>query len=317
MEPLLLKPYYVSPVWGGPRIAQARGIAWTSEDNHGESFDVSAHPSTMGVVRNGPYAGCTLAEAIAAHHDELLGDVPDDAPLQITTMDAAETLSVQVHPPEAYAQAAEGDHGKVESWYILATEPSATLIGGCGTDDVSALRDAATDDSIAARFGQRIAVQEGDFVLIPEGTMHALGKGIFAVEVGSLGNTTYRICDWGRGRQLHVDKAFDVLKIDNRPSVTHLGAYSGQMTRELLGVDAGFFKSFVLDVDGRQSFSCNGRYAVITCVGGTALVSTTDGSVELGYTASCLVPAAASTYVISGTCRVLRSIRTPDMSEET
>ena len=51
MEPLLLKPYYVSPVWGGPRIAQARGIAWTSEDNHGESFDVSAHPSTMGVVR--------------------------------------------------------------------------------------------------------------------------------------------------------------------------------------------------------------------------------------------------------------------------
>jgi mannose-6-phosphate isomerase len=114
VEPLLLKPYYVSPVWGGPRIAQARGIAWTSEDNHGESFDVSAHPSTMGVVRNGPYAGCTLAEAIAAHHDELLGNVPDDAPLQITTMDAAETLSVQVHPPEAYAQAAEGDHGKVE-----------------------------------------------------------------------------------------------------------------------------------------------------------------------------------------------------------
>lgn len=317
MEPLLLKPYYVSPVWGGPRIAQARGIAWTSEDNHGESFDVSAHPSTMGVVRNGPYAGCTLAEAIAAHHDELLGDVPDDAPLQITTMDAAETLSVQVHPPEAYAQAAEGDHGKVESWYILAAEPSATLIGGCGTDDVSALRDAATDDSIAARFGQRIAVQEGDFVLIPEGTMHALGKGIFAVEVGSLGNTTYRICDWGRGRQLHVDKAFDVLKTGNRPSVTHMGTYGEQVQpRERLGVDAGFFKSFVLDVDGSQSFRCDRRYAIITCIGGAARVSTTNGSVELGYTDSCLVPAAASTYTISGTCRVLRSVRTPDTPEE-
>jgi mannose-6-phosphate isomerase len=147
--------------------------------------------------------------------------------------------------------------------------------------------------------------------------MHALGKGIFAVEVGSLGNTTYRICDWGRGRQLHVDKAFDVLKTGNRPSVTDMGTYGEQVQpRERLGVDAGFFKSFVLDVDGSQSFRCDRRYAVITCVGGAARVSTTNGSVELGYTDSCLVPAAASTYTISGTCRVLRSVRTPDTPEE-
>ncbi len=315
MDPLLLEPYYVSPVWGGPRIALARGINWTNEDNHGESFDVSAHPSTMGIVKNGPYAGQTLAQALLEHHGELLGAVPDDAPLQITSMDAAETLSVQVHPHEAYAQAAEGDHGKVESWYILAAEPGATLIGGCTTRDTQALRNAAADDSIGHRYGERIAVQEGDFVLIPEGTMHALGRGIFAVEVGSLGNTTYRICDWGRGRQLHVDKAFDVLKAANKPSVRHFGAYrDGLPAREHLGVDAGFFKSYVVDIDGQRGFSCDGRYAVITCVGGTACVTTPDGSVELGHTASCLVPACARTYAISGTCRVLRSVRTPEES---
>ena len=191
MGPLLLTSFYLSPIWGGSRIARTRGIDWSDDDRHGEAFDVSAHPTTMGVVRNGPCDGMTLADAIASHHQEILGDVPDDAPLQVTFMDPVETLSVQVHPSEEYAQAAEGDHGKVEAWYVLDAEPDATLIAGCTTNDTEALRVAAADDSIGDRYGQRIEMHEGDFILIPPGTMHALGGGIFAVEVSSLGNTTF------------------------------------------------------------------------------------------------------------------------------
>ena len=190
MEPLLLTSFYISPIWGGSRIARTRGIDWSGDDRHGEAFDVSAHPTTMGVVRNGPCAGMSLADAIASHHQEILGDVPDDAPLQVTFMDPVETLSVQVHPGEEYAQAAEGDHGKVEAWYVLDAEPGATLIAGCTTNDTEALRAAAADDSIGDRYGQRIEMHEGDFILIPSGTMHALGAGISAVELPSLGNTT-------------------------------------------------------------------------------------------------------------------------------
>lgn len=313
MGPLLLKPFYVSPIWGGPRIAEARSLPWTPDDNHGAAFDVSAHPNTMGIVLNGSCAGMTLAEAIATHHDDILGDVPDEAPIQVTFMDAAETLSVQVHPDEAYAQAAEGDHGKVEAWYILAAAEVATLIGGCTTDDFDALRLAAADDSIGERYGQRIAVREGDVVLMPERTMHALGADIFAVEVSSLGSTTYRICDWGRGRQLHVDKAFDILDTRRRPSLTHFGTFDqSKADIERLGVDAGFFKSYVVDVGTTMHFSCQGRYAVVTCVARTARVSTPEGSVSLGYTQSCLVPASAESYDIEGPCRVLRSLRTPE-----
>ncbi len=311
MGPMLLTPYYVSPIWGGPHIAQARGLPWTPEHNYGESFDVSAHPTTMGMVRNGPCAGMTLAEAIATHHDEILGDVDDSAPLQATFIDAGETLSVQVHPGEAYAQQVEADYGKVESWYVLAAEPGATLIAGCTTDDVCKLRDAVADDSIGERFGKHIPVQAGDFLLIPPGLMHALGAGIFTVEIASLGNTTYRICDWGRGRQLHVDKAFDVLRVDAQASVVHLGAPQiAGVDQEQLGVDAGFFKSYVADVTTKMHFSCDGRYAVVTCVDGTATVATSEGSVPLGYTESCLVPASAEHYVVTGPCRILRSIRT-------
>ena len=240
MEPLLLQSFYLSPIWGGPRIAEARGIPWSDDDRHGEAFDVSVHPTTMGVVRNGPCAGRTLAEAIAAYRDEILGDVPDDAPLQVTFMDAAQTLSVQVHPDEAYAQATEGDHGKVEAWYIVSAEPDAAIIGGCTTSDVGILRRASADDTVGDLYGRHIPVREGDFVLIQPGTMHALGAGILAVEVSSLGNTTYRVCDWGRGRELHVDKAFDVLRAERRPLVAHFGAPNPQSEgSERLGVDAG------------------------------------------------------------------------------
>lgn len=314
MGPLLLDSFYVSPIWGGPRIAQARGIPWSDDDRHGEAFDISAHPTTMGVVRNGPCAGMTLADAIALHGEEILGDVPDDAPLQVTFMDAAETLSVQVHPDEAYAQKAEGDHGKVESWYILEAAPGATLIQGCTTDDMEALRAAAVDDTIGERYGNAVAVHAGDFVFIPTGTLHALGAGILAVEVASLGNTTYRICDWGRGRELHVNKAFDVLRTESHPGINHMGPFDPSLgTRERLGMDGGFFKSYVVDVaDIPARFGTENRYATLTCVAGEAHVDTPEGSVDLGLTESCLIPASAGTYVVRGIGRVLRSIRTPE-----
>ena len=317
MEPLLLEPYYLSPVWGGPQIAMVRGLEWSEDDTHGESFDVSAHPSVSVVVRNGPCAGMSLAEAVRAHHDEILGDVPDDAPVQVIHMDAREDLSVQVHPDEEYARAAEGDHGKVEAWYVLAAEPGATLIGGCTTSDVVALRAAAADDTIGSRYGLRLAVQEGDFVLVRPGTLHALGAGVFAVEIGSLGNTTYRICDWGRGRKLHVDKSFDVLRCEREAAVRHLGAYDPDApARERLGVDSGFYKSYIADVCGERGYACNGRYAVVTCVAGRIRIATPDGSVDLGQTESCLVPACANSYVISGTGRVIRSVRTPQPASQ-
>lgn len=312
MEPLLLEPFYASPIWGGSRISEIRGVPWSAQDHKGEAFDISAHPTTMGIVRNGPCAGMTLAEAIRAHRAEIQGDVPDDAPLQVTFMDAVETLSVQVHPDERYAQAAEGDHGKIEAWYVAHADEGATLIAGCTTDDRDALRSAAADDSIGSRHGRRHEMREGDFILIPSGMMHALGAGILAVEVSSLGNTTYRICDWGRGRELHVDKAFDVLDTTLSPTITRLGAPDPSSESERLGVDAGFFRSSVADLTDPRTYACDGRYAVVTCVKGTAHVSTPDGGVTLGLTESCLVPACAGTYTVSGPCRILRSVRTPE-----
>lgn len=310
MGPILLKPTYISPIWGGTRISEARGLEHGDDVNNGEAFDVSAHPDVCTSVEGGPFDGTRFDELIAKHHDELIGDLADDATIQVVSMDPKEFLSVQVHPDETYAQAAEGDHEKAESWYVLHAEPGAELIAGCTTSDVDALREAAADDTIGDRYGRRVEMHEGDFILIPAGTMHALGPGIFAVEIGSFGNTTYRLCDWGRGRELHVDKGFDVLKTDNETTVEHLGIYDEAAgTRVRRGVTHRLFESNVVDVAGEWHVEKGGRYQILTCVHGTATIETSEGTAELGYTRSCVIPACVREFTVRGNCRVLQSYR--------
>lgn len=313
MEPLKFSPTYVHPIWAGDAIAKARGLPTDTEHNYGEAFDVSAHPDVCVIIANGPLAGMHLDDAISAHHDDIIGTLPDHDVIQITFMDARETLSIQVYPNEEQAQRLDGDHEKTESWYILHAEPGATLIGGSTTTDLDALRAAAADDSIGERFGKRIAVSEGDFVFVPAGTMHALGAGIFAVEVGSFGNRTYRMCDWGRGRELHVDKAFEVVNTESTATVRHFGSYGhdeagdAALPRIREGVRCGLFVSNVIDIDKDYETEPDGVYHIITCVQGSCTVESPEGAVGLACTESALVPASAGRYTVRGTCRVLQS----------
>lgn len=313
MEPLKFSPTYVHPIWAGDAIAKARGLPTDTEHNYGEAFDVSAHPDVCVTIANGPLAGMHLDDAISAHHDDIIGTLPDHDVIQITFMDARETLSIQVHPNEEQAQRLDGDHEKTESWYILHAEPGATLIGGSTTTDLDALRAAAADDSIGERFGKRIAVSEGGFVFVPAGTMHALGAGIFAVEVGSFGNRTYRMCDWGRGRELHVDKAFEVVNTESTATVRHFGSYGhdeagdAALPRIREGVRCGLFVSNVIDIDKDYETEPDGVYHIITCVQGSCTVESPEGAVGLACTESALVPASAGRYTVCGTCRVLQS----------
>lgn len=307
MGPILLRPNYISPVWSGPRINEARGLE--ADVWYGESFDISVHEGLVNMVEGGPFDGMPLDRLIDEHREEIMGECAGDPGIvQVLTMDAAQNLSVQVHPDEAYAQAHEHDHEKTESWYILAADPGATIILGTTTDDVGALRAAAADDTIGERYGRRVPVEEGDFVLVPAGTLHALGAGVFALEVGSFGFKTYRICDWGRGRELHVKQGFDVLRTESRPEPRRLGALDPKAPAGVRrGITTSIFVSDVADVRGSWMQDTCSRYHIISCVAGTAKVETEDGTAALAPTRSLIVPASAGSYTVEGCCRVLRS----------
>lgn len=308
MGPLLFTPNYIAPVWSGPRINEVRGLA--GPELFGEAFDLSAHRGMVTAVRGGQYDGMPLDVLLVRHGKEILGEsaANADGVIQVLLLDASQTVSVQVHPTEAYAQAHESDHEKAETWYVLDAEPGATLIAGSLTDDVSALRAAAADDTIGEKYGRRLAVSAGDVVSVSAGTMHAYGAGIFGIEIGTLGFTTYRLCDWGRGRELHVEKGFDVLDASLQPEVVRCGIFDPDAASVRHVVDHPLYEVDVVDVGNEAwSLELEGTYRVLTCVAGSAEISTPDGAARLGFTESCLVPASAGRLTVTGPCRLLVS----------
>ena len=126
-----------------------------------------------------------------------------------------ERLSIQVHPDEAIAHARGLPHGKDECWIILDAEPGAEIgIGTLEAISPEALLDAARDGSIEALIDWRPA-KRGQFLYNPAGTLHALGPGLTMIEVQQSFDVTYRLFDYGRPRELHLDEARDV--VDPRP----------------------------------------------------------------------------------------------------
>jgi mannose-6-phosphate isomerase len=176
----------------------------------------------------------------------------DELPLLAKYIFTSERLSIQVHPDDAQARARGLAQGKSECWYILDAEPGATLGLGLtrevGSDE---LRASALDGSIEQLMNCR-AVAAGDFIFVPSGTIHAIGAGISLLEFQQNADVTYRLYDYGRPRELHLDDGVAVASakpFDDHP-VQHL---SGTEQRTL--VDGPHFTVVLTSEDaleGRQ-----------------------------------------------------------------
>lgn len=200
----------VERVWGGERLAQQ--LKLDSKAPIGEmwlAFDENQ-------VKTGPLSGVKLADAIKTLGSGFLGKTPFERyglelPLLIKFLDAAEWLSVQVHPDDQYAHTVEketGFHGKTEAWYILEGE-GEIVYGLNQTESRNSLELSANDGSIWEKL-HRQTVHPGQVAFVPAGTIHALGPGLVLYEVQQRSDLTYRIFDYGRGRELHLEKGLDV-----------------------------------------------------------------------------------------------------------
>lgn len=133
------------------------------------------------------------------------GQAADEPELLVKYLFTSEKLSIQVHPDDAQAQAQGYPRGKDEAWVILAAEPHASIaIGTLEVMDRDALRAAALDGTIAEKVDWK-AVKAGDVYYSPAGTVHAIGPGLTLVEVQQNVDLTYRLYDYGRPRELHLD----------------------------------------------------------------------------------------------------------------
>lgn len=146
-------------------------------------------------------------------------------PLLVKIINADERLSVQVHPDDETAVALEGagNVGKTECWYVLDAKDGAKLVYGMdGERSPEELADAIKSNSLE-KYLNEVPVKKGDFVFIPSGTVHAIGGGLRLLEVQQSCDLTYRLYDWGRPREVHIEKGLKSIKKNPLAKVAQFG----------------------------------------------------------------------------------------------
>lgn len=217
MEITRLEPAYKDYIWGGHRLNNEYNKNSPYEKT-AESWELSCHPDGLSVIKDGEFKGKTLKEIIDSHPDILgeNGNAFDFFPILIKLIDAADKLSVQVHPNDQYAMENENSSGKTEMWYVIDAEKDATLVYGLKKDITrEQFQDYAKNGKIAEILNF-VPVNKGDVFFIRSGMIHAIGKGILIAEIQQNSNLTYRVYDYdrkgtdGKTRPLHTEKALEI-----------------------------------------------------------------------------------------------------------
>ena len=301
MKPLKLKPVYMKCIWAGNRLQKIRNL---NEHGFGISREVCAYKNLENSIAEGEFAGKNIKEIIENRHEEIMGDDPNTQLIRVAYIDAAEDLSIQVHPNEEYAQKIN-DYEKSESWYVLEADEGAYITAGVNIGDKAILRKAAEDGTLE-NYVNRIPVKQGDFVLIPAGLLHACGKNMLVVEIGSFGGITYRIYDYGRPRPLDLEKGFEALDINAKYEIKHFPLTQIQSNNCHVGVEHILFHADVIDIENEMDILSNGQYYILTCVKGNCVLQCEDELYNLSYTETIFVPASSGNIKIKGRCRILK-----------
>jgi mannose-6-phosphate isomerase len=168
-----------------------------------------------------PWGRVELPHGFDAPAGKRIGEVwftgAGEQPFLVKYLFTSERLSIQVHPDDEEARARGLARGKSECWYIIEAEPKATLgLGLKSRLTPDELREAALDGSIEQLMDWR-PVRAGDFFLVPPGTIHAVGAGIGLIEFQQNSDVTYRLYDYGRPRELHLEDGIAVSKAEPYP----------------------------------------------------------------------------------------------------
>ena len=317
MEILMMQPSLSKKIWGGRKLIEDYGFE-TKEENIGEAWVLSCHKDGLSVVTGGKYDGLTLNEVIKAEGKEILGTNNADKegfPILIKLIDAADRLSIQVHPGDEYAWENEHENGKTEAWYVLSADEGSELLYGVDEElTPQEFAQSIKDDSLVEKL-RHVKVKRGDVVFIPSGMIHAIGSGILLAEVQQSSNTTYRIYDYGRlengkPRDLHIKQASDVstlspVKVDFSPEGKEEKKEDAIVTY-LTGCE--YFKMTSVKLDGQYTDFADGEsFVFLLTLEGNAVLSGGGRTFELKKGSGTFIPASFGEFTVEGKAEILRA----------
>ncbi|MCT4632959.1 MAG: class I mannose-6-phosphate isomerase [Firmicutes bacterium] len=306
MYPLKLKSVLKEKIWGGRKLESLNKDL--PDGDIGESWEVACHRNGKSVVVNGKYKGMNLCELLSENSKEILGDgYYDRFPLLVKFIHASKELSVQVHPDDDYSLKHEGDLGKTEAWYILdASEDAKLILGnkGCSVQEiVSTSKQGKMEECL-----NYINVKAGDFFYVPSGMVHGIGGDILLIEIQENSDTTYRIFDYDRGRELHVEKAEDVVKrnLVGKKKVATIKKINKDVLVERF-VRSRYFTIDKITLRGEIESSTSGSFEIYTCISGSGLIKYGQEEIGILKGETVIIPASLGTYSLKGQMELVKS----------
>lgn len=284
-SPFRLQPWFSERVWGRRSLAP-----WYPNVSATEPIGEAWLSGPESVVLTGPEKGKMLAE------------VWPEFPLLVKILFPSEKLSVQVHPNDEQAQAMGQARGKTECWYVLDAEPGAAVALGLKPGTTLEELRASGPAGTMEEFIEMVPVSVGDMVFVDAGTVHAIGPGVTLLEVQQTSDITYRLYDYGRPRETHLDAGI---------AVTRLTTKAGKRAPRDMGGFVRLIEEQYFVVDRFETlFEETVEFAGVGCLvglSGAAMVKSADGS-EVALVPGEAVICPIGTVTVVGTAGFVRCV---------
>ncbi|WP_066195485.1 MULTISPECIES: mannose-6-phosphate isomerase, class I [Gracilibacillus] len=306
-EPIFLQPIFKERIWGGEKLHSE--FHYTIPYKHtGEAWAISAHENGPSQIINGDLQDESLLTAWEKHGELFKKSVDNNEayPLLIKILDANDNLSVQVHPDDHYAREQAGEaYGKTECWYVLSAEEDAELIIGHHAETREQLEqwihEGAWDQLL-----RKVKVQAGDFVYVPSGTIHAIGKGIVILETQQSSDITYRVYDYdrtddeGNPRELHLEDAIAVTTVPHEtPQLNQQVIHKQDLTERKL-VEEQYFTVYHWKLAGEAELERKADFLQVSVIEGNATITTNGKENQLKKGDHFIIPATIDQYKLEG-----------------
>ena len=301
MQALKFHPILKEKVWGGKKLKTVLN-KFSDSDKIGESWELSGLPGNVSVVSEGAFKGQTLKHLISKYKDVLVGKrvfekYGENFPLLIKFIDAADDLSVQVHPNDETAQKLYGQNGKNELWYIMDSDRNSELILGLNkTLNTEEFRNSINKNTLTEHLNT-VKIKKGDVSFIPAGRIHAIKKGVLLAEIQQSSDITYRIYDWnrkgldGKYRKLHIDEACKVAELKTKKS--YLTKYAEKINTFVQCVSNQYFSVNLLKFTSEivKDYSETDSFIIFICTKGSFRLMYSENETKVSFGETVLLPA--------------------------
>ncbi|MFZ3577169.1 mannose-6-phosphate isomerase, class I [Virgibacillus sp. DJP39] len=313
-KPIFLQPVFKERIWGGQKLLTEYKYD-IPHSKIGEAWVISAHSNGPSVILNGPLEGKTLADAWN-EHGELFNRKESDSedyPLLVKILDANADLSVQVHPDDIFATEIEGQpYGKTECWYVLNADPNSEIILGHHAKTRQELGN-MIDQNEWSKLLKRVKVNAGDFIHVPSGTIHAIGKGIVILETQQSSDITYRVYDYdrvdadGKTRALHLERAKEVTLVPHQvyKADGHVKIIDGLMEKTL--VREKYFTVYLWELDGKVMKKLTQDFLQVSVIEGKGVIAIDNEKFSIEKGNHFVLPSTVKTCQLSGKATLIVS----------